>query len=172
VDERGQALGPNTIGEICLHSPANMVGYFKDDEATASTLVNGWVHTGDAGRVDEQGYVFVSDRLKDMIISAGENIYPAEIESVIAAFPGVQECAVIGVPDERWGELIKAVVVMQPGTSLDRKALARHCRNSLADFKVPRSVDLIDTLPRTPSGKVRKHVLRQPYWEGRDRQVN
>ena len=172
IDEAGAALGPNAVGEICLRSPANMIGYFKNEAATAATLIDGWVHTGDAGHMDARGYVFVSDRLKDMIISAGENIYPAEIESVIAAFPGVRECAVIGVPDDRWGEVVKAFVVMNPGDALDRTALSRHCRGALADFKVPRAVELIDALPRTPSGKVQKHVLRRPHWDGRDRQVN
>lgn len=172
VDEAGASLPPHTVGEICLRSAANMIGYFKNEEATKATLIDGWVHTGDAGCVNERGYVFVSDRLKDMIISAGENIYPAEIESVIAAFPGVRECAVIGVPNDRWGEVVKAFVVVKRGHELDRKAMARHCRASLADFKVPRSVEVIETLPRTPSGKVQKHVLREPHWEGRDRQVN
>jgi len=172
IDEAGLEVPAGTVGEICLHSPANMVGYFENDEATATTFIDGWVHTGDAGFIDDEGYVFVNDRLKDMIISAGENIYPAEIESVVASHPALLECAVIGIPDDRWGELVKAVVVLRVGHTVKTKALIAHCRAQLADFKVPRSVDVIDALPRTPSGKVQKHILRGPYWEGHDRQVN
>lgn len=172
IDPEGHELPANTVGEICLHSPANMVGYFKNPQATAATLIDGWIHTGDAGYIDDEGYVFVNDRLKDMIISAGENIYPAEIESAIASHPAVLECAVIGVPDDRWGENVKAVVVAREGMTVKSKDLISHCRGQLADFKVPRSIDVIDALPRTPSGKVQKHLLRKPYWEGRDRQVN
>jgi long-chain acyl-CoA synthetase len=172
VDASGNPLDTGEVGEVCLHSPANMVGYWKNPEATAQTLIDGWIHTGDAGHIDDEGYVFVSDRIKDMIICAGENIYPAEVESVLASHPAVLEAAVIGVPDERWGELVKAVVVLRPGMSAPSAELLAHCRRDLADFKVPRSVDFTDALPRTPSGKVRKHILRKPYWEGRDRQVN
>ncbi len=172
VDEEGRELDVRETGEICLHSPANMVGYWKNPEATADTLVDGWVHTGDAGFLDEDGYVFVNDRLKDMIIYAGENVYPAEIESVLCGHPAVAEAAVIGVPDERWGEQVKAIVVLRPGESATARQILAHARTDLAAFKVPKSVDFLDALPRTPSGKIQKHVLREPYWEGRDRQVN
>jgi long-chain acyl-CoA synthetase len=114
----------------------------------------------------------VHDRLKDMIIYAGENVYPAEVESVLCGYPGVLEAAVIGVPDERWGEAVKAIVVTRPGQAVRVRALLAHARESLADFKVPKSVDFVDALPRTPSGKIRKALLRAPYWEGRDRQVH
>jgi acyl-CoA synthetase (AMP-forming)/AMP-acid ligase II len=172
IDESGEALGPREVGEICLRSPANMVGYWKNRSATAATLVDGWVHTGDAGFLDQDGYVFVNDRIKDMIIYAGENIYPAEVESALCGHPDVAEAAVIGVPDERWGERVLAVVVRRPGSTATARQILRHAATQIAAFKVPKSVDFIDALPRTPSGKIQKHVLRKPYWEGRDRQVN
>ena len=172
VDGEGAPLPPGEVGEICLRSPANMVGYWKNADATAATLIDGWIHTGDAGSTDEDGYVYVSDRFKDMIIYAGENIYPAEIESVLCGHPEVVEAAVIGVPDERWGEQVKAVVVRSVGATTSAREILAHARASLATFKVPKSVDFVDALPRTPSGKIQKHVLREPYWQGRERQVN
>jgi acyl-CoA synthetase (AMP-forming)/AMP-acid ligase II len=135
-------------------------------------LRSGYVHTGDAGFLDEGGYVHVCDRIKDMICSAGENIYPAEIESVLCAHPAVAEAAILGVPDERWGELVKAIVVLRPGMTASAADLLAHARRQLADFKVPRSVDFAAALPRTPSGKIQKHVLREPFWAGRSRRVN
>jgi acyl-CoA synthetase (AMP-forming)/AMP-acid ligase II len=173
IDEAGNELGPGQIGEVCLHSPANMVEYWHLPEATAKTLIDGWIHTGDAGYTNERGYLFVCDRIKDMILCAAENIYPAEIESVLTAFPGVLEVAVIGIPDERWGESVHAILVPKPGADPIRKrALLAHCREHLADFKVPTSIEIrTENLPRTPSGKIKKTILRKPYWEGRDRQV-
>lgn len=172
IDDDGNALGPREVGEICIASPANMVGYWNLPEATAKTLVDGWIHTGDAGFLDEDGYVYVHDRVKDMIIYAGENIYPAEVESALQGHEAVAEVAVIGVPDERWGELVKAIVVLRPGKAAKPLELIRHCREEIAEFKVPKSVDFVDALPRTPSGKIQKAKLRKPYWEGRARQVN
>lgn len=172
VDAGGAPLPPRAIGEICIRSPANMLGYWRRPEATAAVLRDGYVHTGDAGFLDEEGYVHVCDRLKDMICSAGENIYPAEVESVLCAFPAVEQAAVIGVPDERWGELVKAIVVLRPGMNATAGEILAACRGQLADFKVPRSVDFVASLPRTPSGKLQKHVLREPYWVGRSRRVN
>ena len=174
IDEEGRELPTGEIGEVCLWSPANMVGYWRLPEATAATLKDGWVHTGDAGQLDERGYLFIRDRIKDMIISGGENIYPAEIESVLAACPGVLEAAVIGIPDERWGEQVVALVVRtadELGASLRKRALLAHCRSQLADFKVPSTIEFTTELPRTPSGKIQKAILRRPYWEGRERQV-
>lgn len=171
-DADGRALPPRAIGEICIRSPANMVGYWHRDEATAETLRDGWILTGDAGFLDEAGYVYVQDRVKDMIIYAGENVYPAEIESVLCDHPDVVEAAVIGVPDERWGEQVKAVVVRRAGASVTGRALIAHARGALAEFKLPKSVDFVDALPRTVSGKIKKAELRAPFWEGRERQVN
>ncbi len=172
LDPEGRELPPRSVGEICIHSPANMLGYWKRPEATAETLRAGWVHTGDAGYMDEDGYVYVSDRIKDMIIAAGENIYPAEIESVLSGHSAVAEAAVIGVPDDRWGEQVKAIVALVPGKIAKAGEIIAHCRGKVADFKVPRSVDFVDALPRTPSGKIQKHLLREPFWKDRDRGVN
>jgi acyl-CoA synthetase (AMP-forming)/AMP-acid ligase II len=152
-----------------------MLGYWKRPEANAATLRDGYVHTGDAGFLDEEGFVHVCDRLKDMICSAGENVYPAEIESVLCGHPAVAEAAVIGVPDDRWGEVVKAVVVVRAGVAAGpavASEILQFARRQLADFKVPRSVDFVAALPRTPSGKIQKHVLREPFWAGRSRRVN
>ena len=172
VDVDGRELPTGVTGEICLASPANMLEYWRRPEATAATLRCGFVHTGDAGFVDAEGYVHVCDRIKDMICSAGENLYPAEIESVLCSHPAVAEAAVIGVPDARWGELAKALVVLRPGASVLAGELLAHVRLQLADFKVPRSVEFLAALPRTPSGKIQKHVLREPFWVGHRRRVN
>jgi acyl-CoA synthetase (AMP-forming)/AMP-acid ligase II len=172
VDPSGNALPERQVGEIWIHSPANMVGYWKRPEATEETLLEGWIRTGDAGFLDERGYVFVNDRLKDMILYAGENVYPAEIESVLCAFPGVAEAAVIGIPDERWGERVLALIVEKPGEKVPKPALLAHARAHLADFKVPKEVQIRGPLPRTPSGKIKKAELRAPFWQGRQRQVN
>lgn len=172
IDAAGQSLPSGAVGEICIRSPANMLGYHGRPEATAETLREGWVHTGDAGYLNDEGYVFVSDRLKDMILVAGENVYPAEIESVLQAHPRVAEVAVIGIPDENWGESIHAVVVATAGEEPAPAELIEHCRGRLADFKLPQSVAFAESLPRTPSGKLQKAKLRAPFWVGRDRQVN
>jgi len=172
VDRDGRALPARAIGEIRIHSPANMLGYWNQPAATAATLRDGWVHTGDAGYLDEEGYVYVCDRVKDMIISAGENIYPAEIESVLAAHPALLEVAVIGVPHARWGEEVKAIAVLREGAAASARELLAFARGKLADFKLPRSVEFVERLPRTPSGKLKKAELRAPYWAGRERQVN
>jgi acyl-CoA synthetase (AMP-forming)/AMP-acid ligase II len=172
IDPQGRVLGPRQIGEICIHSPANMIGYWNLDAATAEALRDGWIHSGDAGFLDEDGYLFIQDRVKDMIIYAGENIYPAEIESVLHEHPAVAEVAVIGVPDARWGEVVKAVVVPRPGASATAAEIIAFARERIAEFKLPKSVDFVAALPRTPSGKVKKAELRAPYWKGRDRMVN
>ncbi|MEO0652256.1 MAG: long-chain-fatty-acid--CoA ligase, partial [Planctomycetota bacterium] len=172
VGPDGRPLPPRAVGEIRIWSPANMLGYWQRPEATAETLRDGWVHTGDAGFVDEDGRVYVRDRVKDMVIYAGENVYPAEIESVLCAFPGVREAAVIGVPDDRWGELPIAIVVREDGAEVRARALLAHARRELADFKVPKRIEWSAGLPRTPSGKIKKAELRAPFWEGRSRQVN
>ena len=159
-------------GEIWLKTPQLMKGFLGKPEETAKVIVeDGWFRTGDMGRVDEQGFVFIEDRLKDMIISGGENIYSPEIERVLAEHPAVMEVAIIGVPDERWGETVKAVVSLKPDTQASEGELIDWCKQSLASFKCPTSVDIIKALPRNPTGKILKRELRQPYWEGHDRQV-
>ncbi len=172
LDKRGQELPPKKIGEVSIHSPANMIEYWNNPEATEETLQGGWVRTGDAGFVDDEGYLYICDRVKDMIIYAGENIYPAEIESVLCSHKAVAEAAVIGVPDDRWGETVKAIVVLRPGESSSPRELIAHARRRVAEFKVPKSIDFAESLPRTPSGKIQKAKLRAPYWEGRERRVN
>jgi len=172
VDEAGKPVPLRTVGEICIKSKANMLGYWNLPDATAKTLIAGYVHTGDAGYLDEDGYVYVHDRVKDMIVSGGENIYPAEVESALFGHPAVADVAVIGVPDDRWGEAVKAVVVLKPGQKATPDELIGFARTRIAGFKLPKTVDFIPELPRNPSGKVLKRELRKPFWEGRDRQVN
>ena len=168
----GEAVPTGRLGEIWVRSDQVMRGYWGQPEATAAAITpDGWLRSGDGGHMDADGYVYVTDRIKDMIISGGENIYPAEVERVLAEHPTVQDVAVIGVPDERWGEVPKAVVVAAPGSVVDPAQLLAYCRERLASFKCPKSVDVVAELPRNPTGKVLKRRLRQPYWEGRDRQV-
>ncbi|MET3473436.1 long-chain acyl-CoA synthetase [Novosphingobium sp. 1529] len=173
VDQAGAAQPVGTVGEIEVRSSANMMGYWKQPEATAKTLsADGWLRTGDAGYLDADGYLFICDRIKDMICSGGENVYPAEVEAVLAEYPAVAEAAVIGVPDPVWGEAVKAVVVARTGQAIDPGHLIAHCRVHLAGFKTPKSIDIVDALPRNATGKVIKTELRAQYWQGYQRQVN
>ena len=159
-----------THGELWFRTPQLMVGYLNNPEATAEVITeDGWFRSGDLGRVDEAGFVYVEDRLKDMIISGGENIYSPEVERVLAEHPAVAEVAVIGVPDERWGETVKAVVSLKPGADAGEGELIAWCRERLAHFKCPTSVDVLDALPRNPTGKILKRDLRRPYWDEHDR---
>ena len=169
----GSILPQGEIGEIVTRSSSNMLGYWKLPEATASTMdADGWIATGDVGYFDEDGYVYMYDRAKDMIITGGENVYPAEVESAIYGHPDVLEVAVISIPDEKWGEAVKAVCVPKPGHTIDPDSIIDWTRSRIAGFKVPKSVDVIDALPRNPSGKILRRSLREPYWEGRERQIN
>lgn len=162
-----------TIGEVCIHSPSNTAGYWRLPEATASTIdPDGWLHTGDAGIMDDDGYVYIQDRIKDMIISGGENVYPAEVENAIFGHPAIAEVAVIGVPSEKWGEEVKACVVPKEGAAIDADDVIAWARSRIAAFKAPKSVDIIPTMPRNASGKILRRQLRAPYWEGRERQVS
>ncbi|HMG42059.1 MAG TPA: long-chain-fatty-acid--CoA ligase [Acidimicrobiales bacterium] len=171
VDDLDRDTGPGEKGEILVSGPQTMRGYWNMPDATADALRDGWMHTGDAGHLDEDGYLYVSDRVKDMIVSGGENVYPREVEDVLFRMPEIADAAVIGVPDERWGETVKAVVVVRPGLSVTESAVIAWCRDRLAGFKCPRSVDLVDELPRNPSGKVLKRVLREPHWVNEARSV-
>jgi acyl-CoA synthetase (AMP-forming)/AMP-acid ligase II len=171
--ETGETLPPYTIGEIATRSAKNMKGYWNRPEATAETIdADGWLRTGDAGSLDEDGYLYIRDRLKDMIISGGENVYPAEVENALYANPKVADVAVIGVPDEKWGEAVKACVVVKAGHELTEAELIADARTRIAGYKCPKSIDFIEALPRNPSGKILRKDLRAPYWEGKDRAVN
>jgi acyl-CoA synthetase (AMP-forming)/AMP-acid ligase II len=173
LDTNGNKLPPGEVGEIATRSGSNMAGYWNLPEATASTLDrDGWLRTGDAGYMDKDGYLYIHDRIKDMIISGGENIYPAEVESAICDHPDVAEVAVVGVPDDKWGEAVKAVVVMKPGKQATAAEIIGFTRERIAAFKTPKSVDFIEALPRNASGKILRRQLRDPYWVGQDRQVN
>lgn len=173
VDGAGNDLAVRDVGEIWTRSSNNMVGYWNLPDATKGTVADGgWIRTGDAGFLDEDGYLFIHDRVKDMIISGGENVYPAEVESAIFGHPDVLEVAVIGVPDDKWGESVKAICVPRSGASLDPDSVIAWAREKIAAFKVPKSVDVIDALPRNATGKILRKDLRAPYWEGRERQVN
>ncbi len=172
-DAEGNTLPPGAEGEIWILSDTRMNGYWGLPEATAATLMeDGWVRTGDAGYMDEDGYVYVRDRVKDMIVSGGENIYPAEVESAIYGHPAVAEVAVIAVPDDKWGEAVKAIIVLKPGAQADAKSIVDFTRTRIAGYKLPKTVDFVETLPRNGTGKILKRELRKPYWEGRERQVN
>lgn len=161
------------VGEIWTRSTNNMIGYWNLPDATEKTMAKGgWVKTGDAGYLDQDGYLFIHDRVKDMIISGGENVYPAEVESAIYGHPDVLEVAVIGIPDAKWGEAVKAVCVPKSGVTIDPDTVIAWARERIAGFKVPRSVDIIPALPRNASGKILRKDLRAPYWEGYDRQIN
>jgi len=173
LDADGKHLPPGEVGEIATRSGSNMVGYWNLPEATAKTLDrDGWLRTGDAGYMDKDGYLYIHDRIKDMIISGGENIYPAEVESAICDHPDVAEVAVVGVPDEQWGEAVKAIVVMKPGKAATASDIIGFTRQRIAAFKTPKTVDFMEALPRNASGKILRRHLRDPYWAGRERQVN
>ncbi|HVT25434.1 MAG TPA: fatty acid--CoA ligase [Rhizomicrobium sp.] len=173
VDERGNALSTGQVGEIATRSPWNMAGYWNLPEATAKTIdKEGWLRTGDAGYLDEEGYLFIHDRVKDMIISGGENVYPAEVENAVYGHPDVAEVAVIGVPDEKWGEAVKAIVVLKPNHSATAEDIIAFARSRIAGFKAPKTVDFVELLPRNASGKVLRRELRERYWAGRTRKIN
>ena len=172
VDADGNDVGVGEVGEIITRSPQNMLGYWNQPEATRRAIRGEWFHTGDAGYLDADGYIYIYDRVKDMIISGGENIYPAEVESALFSHPAVADVAVIGIPDERWGEAVKAMVVRKPGTNVTADELIGFARERIAHFKAPRSIDFVETLPRTPTGKILKRELRKPFWAGQERQVH
>jgi long-chain acyl-CoA synthetase len=171
--ETGRDVQRGDVGELWTRSAYNMAGYWGKPDETASTLrPDGWLRTGDAGYFDAEGYVYLHDRMKDMIVSGGENIYPAEVENVLLAHPSVADAAVIGVPHEHWGEAVMAIVVLVPDAALDAPGIIAHCREYLAHYKCPSTVERADVLPRNPSGKLLKRELRAPYWSGRERFVN
>jgi len=172
VDGQDKELPPGQVGEICARGPMTMLGYWNRPEESAAALKGGWMHTGDMGYFDEDGYLFVVDRLKDMIVSGGENIYSAEVENAIAQLPQIAMCAVIGVPDEQWGERVHAAVVLHEGQSLSAEAIIAHCREQIAAYKCPRSVEFRSELPLSAAGKLQKFQLRAPYWKDKSRSIN
>ncbi len=172
VDPEGRECAVGEVGEITVRGPMVMQGYWNKPAETAAALKDGWMHTGDGGRLDEDGYLYVVDRIKDMIVSGGENVYSAEVENALAELPQVAMSAVIGVPDERWGERVHAVIVLREGATLDEATVIAHCKTLIAGYKCPRSVEFRPSLPLTAAGKLQKFALREPYWAGKARRVN
>ena len=172
VDTDGQEVPTGEVGEILLQSNWILKGYWNKPEATEEVKAGGWYHTGDAACLDEEGYLYIKDRVKDMIITGGENVFPAEVENALHSHEDITDVAVIGVPDEKWGEAIKGIVVLKEGSTLNESEIIEYARTRIAGFKVPKSIDFIDELPRNPSGKILRRELRIPYWGGQDRQVS
>ena len=161
VDEQGQRVAPNTSGELLLKGPMVTPGYWRNEAATAKAIVDGWFHTGDMVKQDEEGYFFVVDRIKNMYISGGENVYPAEVERVLLSHNAISEAAVIGVPDEKWGESGRAFVLLHEGQTLDTEAVRAHCKAHLAKFKIPRDVVFVSELPKNDTGKINRNALKE-----------
>jgi acyl-CoA synthetase (AMP-forming)/AMP-acid ligase II len=171
MNDANAILPQGETGEICVRGDLVMKGYYKAPDKTAETIVDGWLHTGDIGHVDAEGYLHITDRKKDMIISGGFNVYPSEVEQVLWSHPAVQDCAVIGVPDAQWGEAVKAVVELNAGHQAKAEELIALCKERLGSVKAPKSVDFVDSLPRSPVGKVLKKDLRARYWQGTARRI-
>jgi acyl-CoA synthetase (AMP-forming)/AMP-acid ligase II len=172
VGSDGAELPRGTVGEIVGRGDNVMLGYWNRPAETAEVLRDGWMHTRDAGFMDEEGFVTITDRLKDMIVTGAENVYSIEVENVVLQHPAVSDCAVIGVPDEKWGERVHAVVVLKPGVSIALDALSAFCRDRIAGYKCPKSLEIREEpLPRSAAGKVLKTELRGPHWAGRERAV-
>jgi acyl-CoA synthetase (AMP-forming)/AMP-acid ligase II len=168
----GARIKIDAEGEVLARSNVVLEGYWQQPEATATAIEDGWFHTGDGGSMDESGYLTISDRKKDVIISGGENVTSIEVEDALSSHPAVAEAAVIGVPHEKWGETVKALIVLAAGTQVSERELIDHCRSRLAHYKCPTSIEFRSELARTATGKLQKFKLRAPYWEGRTRQVN
>jgi acyl-CoA synthetase (AMP-forming)/AMP-acid ligase II len=172
VDEKGNDVPPGVEGEVIVRGDVTMGGYWMDPIKTAETFRDGWIYTGDIGRWDELGYLYLVDRKGEMIISGGLNIYPSEVEQVLNEHKAVLEAAVFGVPDESWGESVKAVVVLKPGFKASEQELIEFCRNSLPGYKKPKSVEFRDTLPKSGAGKILRKALKDEYWKGYDRRIH
>jgi acyl-CoA synthetase (AMP-forming)/AMP-acid ligase II len=171
VDASGRDCPEGDVGEVWIRTAQNMKGYWANRKASADAFAADWFRSGDAGYL-KGGYLFLHDRIKDMIVSGGENIYPAEVENVLMQHPAVADGAVIGVPDERWGESVKACVVLKSGLQVLEADIIGFMRERIAHYKCPTSVDFVEAIPRNPTGKILKRVLREPYWKGRTRRVN
>ncbi|WP_067569925.1 acyl-CoA synthetase [Nocardia acidivorans] len=172
VDPEGNEVPRGTVGEIVARGDHVMRGYWNKPEETAEALRGGWMHTGDGGYMDENGYLFVVDRLKDMIVSGGENVYSAEVENAVAAHPAVATCAVIGVPDQEWGERVHALILCHPGMTVTAEEIRTHAKTLIAGYKAPRSIELVEAMPVSGTGKILKRELRERYWGDTDRQVH
>ncbi|MBN3845577.1 long-chain fatty acid--CoA ligase [Paraburkholderia sp. Ac-20342] len=172
LGEDGRPLAAGEVGEIAVRGEDVFKGYWGAPDLTAEVLVNGWLMTGDLARTDEDGYLYLVDRKKDMIVSGGFNVYPTEVEAVLYQHPDVLEACVFSVPDERWGEGVKAAVVLKPQCMANQDALVAHCRSLLADYKLPRSISFVAELPRNASGKIARKIVREQYWQGAERRIN
>ncbi|MBO3273655.1 long-chain-fatty-acid--CoA ligase [Pseudomonas schmalbachii] len=171
VDGDGNEVPRGTIGEIAARGPNMMLGYWDNQEATDAVVRNGWMHTGDGAWMDEDGFIFIVDRVKDMIVTGGENVYSVEVENAVLKHPAVFQCAVIGIPDDRWGELVHACVVLNPGMTLELDELVGHCKQHVANYKCPRSLEILESLPMSGAGKIVKNSLRDRHWAGQARRV-
>jgi len=171
MDDEGKVLPQGSSGEICVRGDIVMKGYYKQPDKTAESIRNGWLHTGDVGHLDAQGYLHITDRKRDVIISGGFNVYPSEVEQVLWTHPAVLDCAVVGVPDDKWGEAVKAVVELKPQAQVSAEELIALCKAQLGSVKAPKSVDFVNVLPRSPVGKVLKKNIRAPYWQQADRRI-
>ena len=171
MNDANEILKRGETGEICVRGDLVMKGYYKAPDKTAEAIVDGWLHTGDIGHVDDEGYLHITDRKKDMIITGGFNVYPSEVEQALWGHAAVRDCAVIGVPDDKWGEAVKAVVELNAGQSVTAEELIALCKEKLGSVKAPKTVDFVVALPRSPVGKVLKKDLRQQYWQIRERKI-
>lgn len=171
VDTEGKEVPLGTVGEVAVRGPGVMLGYWNKPAETAAAVRNGWMHTGDGGRMDEDGFVFIVDRLKDMIVTGGENVYSIEVENAVLKHPAVAMCAVIGIPDEQWGELVHASVVLKPGVQTTADSIIEHCKTLIGNYKCPRSVAFLEALPLSGAGKILKNKLREPFWKDKQRNV-
>ena len=173
ADEDGNELPNGEVGEIVVKGPHTMLGYWNKPEQTAAALKDGWVYTGDGAYRDDDGFIFIVDRLKDMIVTGGENVFSAEVESAISTHPAVAAVAVIGIPSEKWGEAVHAIVIKKPDVEVSEAEIVDHCRAMIANYKLPRQIEFrTEPLPLSGAGKVLKKDLRAPYWEGTERGVN
>lgn len=173
VDDAGRHLDAGDVGEVCVRGPMVMQGYWRNEAATDEAIVDGWMHTGDVGYLDEDGFLFLVDRAKDMIVTGGENVYSSEVESALYEHPNVHECAVIGIPDEQWGEAVHAVVVAKSASTFDADEVIAFCQQRIARYKCPKSISLHDAeLPKSGAGKILKTELRKPFWSGSQRSIN
>jgi acyl-CoA synthetase (AMP-forming)/AMP-acid ligase II len=172
VGDDGQELSRGKVGEVVARGPTVMKGYWNREEETKKALVNGWMHTGDAGYMDNDGFVFIADRVKDMIITGGENVYSVEVENALQKNDGISSCAVIGIPSDEWGEEVIAVVVPEDGVSLNEADVISHCKELISGYKCPRKVVFVNELPTSGAGKILKNKIREPYWAGKGKGVN